>query len=178
MSQPEYPDNPLAAFRFCPHCGQAGLEVRETRSLRCPACGFRYFVNCAATVGGFVFHHDQLIMTVRGEEPLKGKLGLPGGFVEFDEAADDALRREVFEELGIQVTDLAYLAAAPNDYVYAGVLYKVSSVFYTCRADDISQMRACDDVAAYRLVDPRALDLAELAFPSTAFALAKLLQRL
>lgn len=178
MTQPEKTTDPLQSFRFCPQCGQKGLEVRQVRSLNCPACGFRYFINSATAVGGFIFHGERLILAVRGEEPQKGKLDLPGGFVEFDEAADDGLRREIHEELGIAVTDLAYLASAPNNYLFSGVLYKVTDIFYTCRADDISHIGARDDVAEFRLVDPRSVDPAELAFPSVRTAFAKLLERL
>ncbi len=90
MTQPAKPTDPLQLFRFCPQCGQEGLQVRQVRSLNCPACGFRYFINSATAVGGFIFHGDKIIVAVRGEEPQKGKLDLPGGFVEFDEAADEA----------------------------------------------------------------------------------------
>lgn len=178
MTQRPIPTDPLLSFRFCPQCGREGLEVRQVRSLNCPACGFRYFINSATAVGGFIFHGDKIILTVRGEDPQKGKLDLPGGFVEFDEAADDGLRREILEELGIAVTDLAYLGSAPNDYLFANVLYKVTDIYYTCRADDISGMAAHDDVAGYCLVDPFSVDIAELAFPSVRAAYAKLLARL
>lgn len=178
MHSQQPPIDPLQSFRFCPQCGGRGLEVRHRRALCCPACGFRYFINCATTVGAFIFYGDKIILAVRGEEPHKGKLGFPGGFVEFNEAADQALHREIGEELGIQVRDMAYLTAAPEDYVYANVLYKLSSIVYTCRVDDISRIRVHDDVTGYRLVDPRSLDRAELAFPSIAFALDKLLLQL
>lgn len=172
------PQDPLQSFRFCPQCGQLGLEIRQARSLLCPACGFRYFINCAAAVAGFVFHGDNLLLTVRAEDPQKGRLDLPGGFVEYDETADEALHREVMEELGVQINDLAYLTTATNNYLYAGVLYKVMDVVFTCRADDISQIRAQDDVSGYRLIAPHALDPAELAFAASRQALATLLQRL
>ncbi|TAN53526.1 MAG: NUDIX domain-containing protein [Methylococcaceae bacterium] len=176
MNQPESLPHPLQAFRYCAQCGNKGLEIRQTRSIYCPACGFCYFINCAAAVSGFVFYGDQLILTVRAEDPQKGYLDLPGGFVEFDESADDALRREVMEELGLAVTDVSYLASAPNSYLYAGVLYKTTDMFYVCRVDDISRIHAQDDVAGYRLADPHAMDPATLAFPSARGVFGQLLR--
>lgn len=178
MTPPDAVPHPLQAFRFCSQCGREGLEIRQTRSIYCPGCGFRYFINCAAAVSGFVFYGRQLILTVRAEDPQQGYLDLPGGFVEFDESADDALRREIMEELGLAVTDLTYLASAPNSYLYAGVLYKTTDIFYVCRTADISAIHAQDDVAGYRLIDPHALDPDALAFASARRVYAELLRSL
>jgi ADP-ribose pyrophosphatase YjhB (NUDIX family) len=165
---------PYDAFRFCPRCGGEYLSIHEQCAIRCGRCGFLFFFNTCTAVGGFVFHQDQLILCVRAKEPARGKLDLPGGFVNFDETVEDALRREIAEELNIETTNYRYLSSAPNDYLYGGVLYKITDLFFVCDAPQIVTLRAADDVADFRLVSPYDVAPEELAFNSTRLALVKL----
>ncbi|HYN36618.1 MAG TPA: NUDIX hydrolase [Actinomycetota bacterium] len=55
-------------------------------------------------VGAIVLREDNLLMVRRGNEPGKGLWSLPGGRVEHGEYLADALRREVSEETGLDVT--------------------------------------------------------------------------
>ncbi len=55
-------------------------------------------------VGAIVVRNDELLMVRRAQEPAKGLWSLPGGRVEKGEYLADALRREVKEETGIDVT--------------------------------------------------------------------------
>ena len=178
MYPSESPASPLQSFRYCPGCGHPDPAHDSPRSIRCPTCGFRFFVNSAATVCGFVFYGDQIILTQRGREPQKGKFDFPGGFMEWGESAEDALQREIAEELGIQVHSLAYVCSTANDYPYAGVTYKLADFYFLCRADDISMLQPQDDVAGVLLVEPQAVDTSLFSFPSVASAHAKLLDYL
>jgi ADP-ribose pyrophosphatase YjhB (NUDIX family) len=69
-------------------------------------------------------------MLRRANDPGKGLLGLPGGFVDHGETAEAALRREVFEEIGLSVKSLEYLTSEANAYVYRGIRLPVLDMFY------------------------------------------------
>jgi 8-oxo-dGTP diphosphatase len=58
----------------------------------------------------------KLLLVSRGAEPYKGMLALPGGFVKMDESLDDAARRELREETGIDdvYIEQLYTFGAPN----------------------------------------------------------------
>lgn len=158
---------PASQFRYCPRCAAEGPRIERGRSLRCGACGFLFFFNSATAAGAFVYHRGELVLCVRGKEPAKGMLDVPGGFIEFDETVEDGLRREIYEELHIEVSDFRYLLSAPNNYTYAEVPYKTTDMFFVCEASRIEGIRAADDVADYVLVDPDTLDPERLAFVST-----------
>ncbi len=170
--------HPLDAFRFCPRCGHDPLSTEHERAVRCGVCGFLFFFNTAAASAAFLFHADKLILCVRAREPGRDKLDLPGGFVEYDESLEQGLQREIREELNIVTEDLTYLCSAPNDYLYAGVLYKVTDLFFTGVVKDIEGIEPADDVGGYVLVKPEDIDPARFAFPSTRTAFQYLLSLL
>lgn len=58
-----------------------------------------------AGCGAAIFNEEGSILLIqRLKEPESGAWGLPGGKIDFGEAAKDAVRREIFEELGISIT--------------------------------------------------------------------------
>ncbi len=85
---------------------------------------------------------------------------LPGGFVEYGETVEDAVRREMTEETGLELQDLRQFrvysdpARDPRGHVV--------SVVFTARG--VGQPEAGDDADRYRLVDLNAVPESELVF--------------
>jgi 8-oxo-dGTP diphosphatase len=57
-----------------------------------------------AAVGAIVRKDDQVLLVRRGQEPAKGRWVIPGGAVELGEATEEAVRREIREESGIEIS--------------------------------------------------------------------------
>ncbi len=92
-------------YRYCPYCATP-LERRErfgqVRPV-CPACGFVYFQDPKVAVIGFVVRDEKLLLIRRAVDPAKGKWALPGGYMDAGEMPDHALKREMREEVGLDV---------------------------------------------------------------------------
>ena len=94
-------------FTFCPRCGHE-LELREKDDGRlrptCPNCKYTHYANPALAVGVVVTdEQNRVCLILRGEEPRKGYWGLPAGFMEGDETAEQGAVRECLEETGLEV---------------------------------------------------------------------------
>ncbi len=98
---------PHMPWNFCPRCGHA-LVLREKDDARlrptCLNCGYTHYPNPSVAVGVLVTDElGRVCLILRGEEPRKGFWGLPAGFMEGDEAAEQGAVRECLEETGLQV---------------------------------------------------------------------------
>ena len=112
-----------------------------------------------------------MLFVRRAQEPGKGKLGLPGGFIDFDETAEAAVRREVREELGIEVGPLSYLCSFTNKYLYLEVTYQVLDFFFRAEINPAAEPAALDGVQSLEWLDPNLISNDEIAFVSVRAAL-------
>ena len=86
-------------FELCPKCGSKKIEYKDNRKWFCPDCGFDLYNNVAAAVGIIICDkNNNILLEVRAKDPQKGKLALPGGFIDPEESAEDAVIRECKEE--------------------------------------------------------------------------------
>ena len=107
--------HPLDKFKYCPVCGADNFTENDDKSKKCHKCGFRYYLNAVSAVAGFIVDdNNRLLLCRRAKEPLKGTLDLPGGFVDIGETAEDAIRREVKEELNLHTDSIRFLFSIPN----------------------------------------------------------------
>jgi ADP-ribose pyrophosphatase YjhB (NUDIX family) len=170
----------IRQLEYCGRCGAAAGRQSEAPGgpFRCPSCGFTLYFNAAGATGAIIRRADGLALFVRrAKDPGKGKLGLPGGFVDPGENAEEALAREVREEVGLDVRDLRYLSSHANSYFYAGVTYHTLDLFYLGDVDDTDRATALDAVDAIEWIDPSTVPLDEIAFPSMRAALTILRTR-
>jgi NADH pyrophosphatase NudC (nudix superfamily) len=161
-------------FNFCPACGGQGIHWVADRFWHCPACNFEYFHNVATAAGLLLTKGDQVLVVIRAKEPARGKLALPGGFVDPGERAEDTVRRECLEEIGWHPQTMTFLASFPNTYTYRSVIYNTCDLYFTADASNLADDEiTCDpdEVSGVRWIHPATMDPAKIAFVSTRKAL-------
>jgi mutator protein MutT len=58
-------------------------------------------------VGALIFEDGNILLVERAKEPMQGYWSIPGGIVEAGEKLEEAIRREVLEETGLEVEALS-----------------------------------------------------------------------
>jgi 8-oxo-dGTP diphosphatase len=121
----------------------------------CPHCG-RYN-NRRVAVDALIFQNNKILLIKRAVEPFKGFWALPGGGIDFDETAEEALQKEVIEETGLKLLSAKFL------HIYTDPKRdpkQVITLSYYVEAE--GQPKAGDDAKEYRWFDLQKLP--ELAF--------------
>lgn len=177
-------------FKMCPMCGSNKIENHGNRKWICPDCGFDLYNNVAAAVGIVLYdENNNVLFEKRAKEPRKGCACLPGGFVDFNETAEEAMIRECREELGIEITDFTYLCTFPNVYPYKNIEYRTCDIFFSAKIplayksmeDLISHITAeqseVQGIVTYKVQTDDDIANIPLAFESAVKTLKKFIKR-
>jgi len=135
------------------------------RAKKCEQCSFTYYFNASAAVAALIFDEKgRLLLTRRAIEPHLGMLDLPGGFIETMESAEEAVSRELNEELGVEVTDAKYFCSFPNEYPFSGLSVSTLDLAFTVTVNALEpgKMRPMDDISAFEFYYPEEIPLSEI----------------
>jgi NAD+ diphosphatase len=132
-----------ARHRFCAQCGTPSVVASGGWVRRCPNCKAQHFPRVDPVV---------IMLAVRGERCLLGRghrrpgarFSCLAGFMEPGETLEEAVRREVLEESGIQVGRVRYLASQPWPFpssLMMGFLAEGLSEKITIDPDELAEVR-------------------------------------
>ncbi len=159
--------SPLKIFKYCPQCGNSGFAPDSEKSLKCSSCGFGYFINMNAAVAAVIRNaNNEVLFTVRKHNPAAGMLDLPGGFVDLGETAEDAIVREVYEELNLKINKMEFVGTFINTYLYGEIEYQTLDLVFNCSVESFDKLRVADDVSGYVFRDPASVRHEEIGLES------------
>jgi len=159
--------SPSEVFRFCPKCGSPGFSPDTEKSLKCSSCGFGYFINMSASVAAIIRNNNnEVLFTIRKHNPAEGKLDLPGGFVDLGETAEEAILREIKEELNLNINMMEFVGTFTNKYIYGEIEYQTLDLVFNCTVDSFSGMQVDDDVSGYYFRDIKTIKAEEVGLVS------------
>jgi NAD+ diphosphatase len=98
--------------RFCGRCGQPTVNAPAERAKLCPQCGLLSFPRLSPAVIMLISRGDEFLLA-RNRAFVDGFFSVLAGFVEPGESLEEAVAREVREEVGIEVEDIRYFGSQP-----------------------------------------------------------------
>jgi ADP-ribose pyrophosphatase YjhB (NUDIX family) len=124
---------------FCPKCGHLlQFKIFENKEiLECSACEAQFYFDPKVAAVCVLSLGEQVLLIKRGNEPGYGKWSLPGGYVDRFEVVEDAVKREINEEIGLTVNEVELMGVySTNDSPVIVVAYKALSFTGTILSND------------------------------------------
>jgi NAD+ diphosphatase len=133
------------SHRFCSKCGTPSEVELSGWVRRCPSCGTQHFPRTDPVVIMAITRGEKLLLG-RGSSWPEKMFSLLAGFVEPGETIESAVRREVFEESGIRVGPVRYIACQPWPFPM--------SLMFGCQGEALDEAITLDpiELAAARWV--------------------------
>ena len=100
------------ANRFCGMCGNKMLPAKNERAMACECCNNMEFPKISPAVIVAIKNEDKLLL-VRNKTGAYKKLALLSGYVEIGESFEQAVHREVYEEVGLKVKNIRFYKNQP-----------------------------------------------------------------
>ena len=107
--------------RFCGRCGQATAPSTTDRSMVCAACSLPAYPRLAPAIITLVTRGDEALLA-RGVQFRGPMFSCLAGFVEPGESLEEALAREVLEEVGVEVGNIRYQSSQPWPFPHSLML--------------------------------------------------------
>lgn len=95
--------------RFCGSCGAATQPIEGERAMKCASCGLSAYPRISPAMMVLVKRGREILLARHNR--LAGRFTALAGFLEPGESVEDAVHREVREEVGLEVKDLRYFAS-------------------------------------------------------------------
>ena len=137
-----------APYKFCSICA-AALREERGGNLHCTKCSFVNYHNPRPTVTALVLHKGRLLLTRRARAPYKLWWDLPGGFMETGESPEEAVKRELKEETGLDIKIKKLFGFYTGTYPSKTEPFYILSVVYLC-SSPTDKLLALDDVCESR----------------------------
>jgi NAD+ diphosphatase len=96
--------------RFCGACGTPMQPAANEHCMQCPACGMSAYPRISPAMMVLVKKGDAILLARHAQSPT-GRHSALAGFLEPGESVEDAIHREVMEEVGLKVRDLRYFGS-------------------------------------------------------------------
>lgn len=103
----------LRTHQYCGQCGAKAERVEWEMAMHCHRCGHRSYPRVSPCIIVSI-HNNQQILLARGVRHKEANMySTLAGFVESGESLEEAVHREVFEEVGVRVKNLRYFNSQP-----------------------------------------------------------------
>jgi len=96
--------------RFCGACGSGTARLAGERCFKCVNCGHMAYPRISPAMMVLIRNGDKFLLALHTQSAVKRFVPL-AGFLEAGESIEEAVHREVFEEVGLRVQNLRYFGS-------------------------------------------------------------------
>lgn len=100
------------SHQLCGRCGALTVHQGKNFERICVSCTLSFFPRISPSIIVLIYKDEHLVMA-RSPHFLPGVYGLIAGFVDVGESLEEAVHREVKEEVGLQIKNLSYFGSQP-----------------------------------------------------------------
>jgi NAD+ diphosphatase len=98
--------------RFCGKCGSAMVPKKDERALACTGCENIVYPKISPAIIVAILSRDKILLA-RGTNFRGGFYSLVAGYADIGESLEEAVAREVKEEVGLDVRNIRYYGSQP-----------------------------------------------------------------
>lgn len=96
---------------YCGYCQQIMMPSETEWCVLCDACGHRYYPQIAPAIIVAIRQHDKILLAKHQRHEKENLYTILAGFSEVGETIETTVKREVFEETGIQIKNIRYVSS-------------------------------------------------------------------
>ena len=100
----------VRTHRYCGACAAPMRQLQGERCFQCPACGMSAYPRISPAMMVLIRRGDTVLLAQHANAPA-GRYTALAGFLEAGESAEEAVHREVHEEVGLRVHNLRYFGS-------------------------------------------------------------------
>jgi len=159
-------------FKYCPNCKS---KLKKTDHFFCPNCEFYFYLNPFPTNALILYNKShEIVLVKRKYPPKKNFWDLPGGFINQNETVEQSIKREIKEELNIDINTkkLKYLTSTVDKYLYNKINQKTICFTFVYQIEN-EVLKPADDVSEIKFFKKESIPWNKIAFMGINLALKK-----
>ncbi len=160
-------------FKFCPQCGGKLVKSLEEKQWRlvCLRCKFVFYQNSKPTASVILINKEsKVLLAKRGFSPKKGFWDCVGGFLENGEDPVKGIKREVKEELDVEIKIKKLLGIFIDSYKEKNLKYFTLNIYYLGEIIK-GEPKPMSDIIDFRWFSKKEIPFEKLAFKNNREAL-------
>lgn len=103
----------LRTHRYCGRCGSEMRKVSWEMAMHCDKCTHRVYPRVSPCIIVAIHNNKQILLAQGVRQQSAGFYSTLAGFVESGESLEQAVHREVFEEVGVKLGKIEYIDSQP-----------------------------------------------------------------
>lgn len=168
--------NGFMEMNFCRRCG-AKLSLVQGHVYKC-VNDHTIFMNASPACAVWILNDkNEILIAIRGQNPGIGLIDAPGGFCDGAETVEDAIIRELKEELGLSPSDYStpkFILSGIDKYDYGNEISDVLGCAFYTQIIGNPKITPQDDVAEARFVSIESVDPDKIYFPAVKASFLRL----